>query len=357
MHRWIIAVGCLVTSLSAGQAEIVAKQVAYKDGNTVLEGDLVYDNSWTGKRPGVLVAHEYGVANGNTRAKASQIVRMGYVVFNIDLFGKGVQPKDSKEAATKLGLDGADRKLVRARALAGLEAFAKQPQVNAKQIAAVGYGWAGTAMLELARAGGDLESVAVVHGYLTSPQPAEPKKGGPWVFAILGSEDESIPVAQVGAFEKEMREGGFEWDVFRIGGAKHNFTTPGPTYDNDSDKRAHRHIKDFLAETFESNPIVAPAAKAPAAVPAGIPQKALTVLKHVDEKGDALPNYEGGRTFLNLEKRLPQNDTQGRRLKYREWDVNPLVQGRNRGAERLVTGSDGSAYFTDDHYKTFKKIR
>jgi guanyl-specific ribonuclease Sa len=88
-----------------------------------------------------------------------------------------------------------------------------------------------------------------------------------------------------------------------------------------------------------------------------VPEKALTVLKHVDEHGDAPPGYEGGRTFLNIERRLPQTDAQGRRLKYREWDVNPLRPGVNRGAERLITGSDGSAYYTADHYRSFTKVR
>ena len=91
--------------------------------------------------------------------------------------------------------------------------------------------------------------------------------------------------------------------------------------------------------------------------PKGVPEKALKVLKYVDKEGSAPPGYEGGRTFLNVEKLLPQTDAQGRRIKYREWDVNPLKPGVNRGPERLVTGSDGSAYYTGDHYKTFKKIR
>ena len=77
----------------------------------------------------------------------------------------------------------------------------------------------------------------------------------------------------------------------------------------------------------------------------------------VGDYPDAMDNYEGGRTFGNFERRLPQTDDMGRRLKYREWDVNPLRPGVNRGPERLVTGSDGTAYYTDDHYSTFKKIR
>lgn len=92
-------------------------------------------------------------------------------------------------------------------------------------------------------------------------------------------------------------------------------------------------------------------------LPPGVPAKVGKILKHVDDKGQAPEGYEGGRTFLNAEKLLPQKDDQGKRIKYREWDVNPHKPGVNRGPERLVTGSNGSAYYTDDHYKTFKKIR
>ena len=80
-------------------------------------------------------------------------------------------------------------------------------------------------------------------------------------------------------------------------------------------------------------------------------------LKYVDDHEAAMDGYEGGRTFGNFEKRLPQTDGKGQRIKYREWDVNPLKPGVNRGAERLVTGSDGSAHYTSDHYDSFKKIR
>ena len=89
----------------------------------------------------------------------------------------------------------------------------------------------------------------------------------------------------------------------------------------------------------------------------GIPEKVMKVLKYVDDKGEAMEGYEGGRNFGNFEKLLPMTDSKDRRIKYREWDVNPLKKGVNRGAERLITGSDGSAHYTDDHYKTFKKIR
>jgi len=87
-----------------------------------------------------------------------------------------------------------------------------------------------------------------------------------------------------------------------------------------------------------------------------IPQKVYEVLKYIKENGTAPEGYVGGRKFGNYEKLLPQKDENGRRINYQEWDVNPKQKGRNRGAERLVTGSDGKAYFTKNHYKTFIEI-
>ncbi|HET6326284.1 MAG TPA: M48 family metalloprotease [Planctomycetaceae bacterium] len=92
-----------------------------------------------------------------------------------------------------------------------------------------------------------------------------------------------------------------------------------------------------------------------------VPRKVLQVLEFVEKNGQAPEGYEGGRTFLNLGKggdqSLPNFDSNSKTIKYREWDVNPHVEGRNRGTERLVTGSDGRAYYTSDHYRTFIRVR
>ncbi len=84
-----------------------------------------------------------------------------------------------------------------------------------------------------------------------------------------------------------------------------------------------------------------------------IPQKVYEVLKYIKENGEAPDGYVGGRKFGNYEKQLPQKDENGRRINYQEWDVNPKQQGRNRGAERLVTGSNNKVYYTKNHYKSF----
>jgi ribonuclease T1 len=92
-------------------------------------------------------------------------------------------------------------------------------------------------------------------------------------------------------------------------------------------------------------------------LPAGVPAKVGMVLKYIDGHNRPPEGYEGGRMFGSFEGLLPKKDARGRPLKYQEWDVNPKVTGKNRGPERLVTGSDGSAYYTADHYKSFIKIR
>jgi|HubBroStandDraft_6_1064221.scaffolds.fasta_scaffold20819_2 guanyl-specific ribonuclease Sa len=95
--------------------------------------------------------------------------------------------------------------------------------------------------------------------------------------------------------------------------------------------------------------------------PAAVPRKVALVLKTIDESNQAPEGYVGGRKFLNLgrdgEQVLPRVDSRGTEIQYREWDVNPHIPGRNRGAERLITGSDGSAYYTPNHYQTFLRIR
>ncbi len=73
--------------------------------------------------------------------------------------------------------------------------------------------------------------------------------------------------------------------------------------------------------------------------------------------GAAPEGVEGGRSFGNFEHRLPEREASGRSIHYQEWDLWPKVRGRNRGAERLVTGSDGRAWYTGDHYRTFTEVK
>ena len=88
-----------------------------------------------------------------------------------------------------------------------------------------------------------------------------------------------------------------------------------------------------------------------------IPQKVYDVLKYIRANHHALDGYVGGRVFTNREKIVPQADDQRNLIDYQEWDVNPKVEGQNRGTERILTGSDGRAWYTNDHYQSFKEIK
>jgi ribonuclease T1 len=87
-----------------------------------------------------------------------------------------------------------------------------------------------------------------------------------------------------------------------------------------------------------------------------VPDYVVEVLTYIRKNGEAPDGFVGGKEFQNREKRLPAKSSEGKKVRYSEWDVHPKKQGQNRGPERLVTGSDHSAYYTKDHYKTFIKV-
>jgi ribonuclease T1 len=89
----------------------------------------------------------------------------------------------------------------------------------------------------------------------------------------------------------------------------------------------------------------------------GIPQKVYEVLKYIRANNQPMPGYVGGRVFSNREELLPREDNNGKPILYHEWDVNPKIEGQNRGTERIITGSDGRAWYTNDHYQSFKEIK
>ena len=88
-----------------------------------------------------------------------------------------------------------------------------------------------------------------------------------------------------------------------------------------------------------------------------IPAKVTEVLKYIKTNNAAMDGYVGGREFTNRQNVLPINNTNGTRIRYQEWDVNPKVQGQNRGTQRLCTGDDGRSWYTSDHYKSFTEVK
>src|SRR5207237_10007683 len=141
----------------------------YKHGDVVLEGYLAYDDASTDRRPGVLVVHEWTGHNPYVRKRAEQLAGLGYVAFALDMYGKGVHAKDAKEAAALAGTYKNDRKLMRARAGAGLDVLKKQTLVDPQRLAAIGHCFGGPTVPEMARGGAGLGGVGRCHGAPDTP--------------------------------------------------------------------------------------------------------------------------------------------------------------------------------------------
>src|SRR5215472_13442692 len=136
---------------SISQAAVKTQVVEYKGGDTVLEGFVAYDDSISGKRPGVLIVHQWKGLGDYEKKRAEMLAKLGYVAFAVDIYGKGIRPADTKAASAEAGKYKGDRKLLRTRVRAGLDVLAKNSLVDPKQIAAIGYCFGGTTVIELAR--------------------------------------------------------------------------------------------------------------------------------------------------------------------------------------------------------------
>ena len=358
MRHWLLCLFVLSAFAGSLHANVLIKRVEYRYENTAFVGAVVFDPAVTGRRPGVLLADEKGSTSAEARTRAAHIARLGYVVFIADLYGKEVPaPKNPADAGALAGLVEGDHAQIRGRADAALKTLHKQSGVDIKQIAAIGYGVGGTAMIELARTGVDLEGVVCVHGPLTTALPGDKAQILPTFLILSGDKDEQTSAVQVEAFTAEMKKAKLECKTIVSRGEGH---VPGEAADKTYTKEITAYLADEIPlKTVGKTAAVATATGAvtTAKLSKDVPEKVLDVLKYVDEHSEAMEGYEGGRTFGNYEHRLAATDHSGKRVKYREWDVNPHRAGVNRGVERLITGSDETAWYTDDHYTTFKKLR
>ncbi|MGB8658591.1 MAG: dienelactone hydrolase family protein [Candidatus Zixiibacteriota bacterium] len=230
----------------------------YKHGDVVLEGYLVYDDSIKGSRPGILVVHDWMGLGPYAKRRADQLASLGYVAFAIDMYGKGIRPKNSQEAAAQAAIYRQDRQLMRSRAKAGLDVLMKQPLVDGKRVAAIGYCFGGGTALELARSGVDIAGVVSFHGNLDTPHPEDAKNIKAKVLVLHGANDPFVPQKDITAFEDEMRQAGVDWQLVIYGGAVHGFTNPdsgndpstGLAYNEKADKRSWEAMRSFFGELF-----------------------------------------------------------------------------------------------------------
>jgi dienelactone hydrolase len=242
----------------AARAAVHYEKVEYKQGDTICEGLLVYDDVFQGKRPGILVAHQWKGLTDYEKMRAELLAQSGYVALCSDVYAKGVRADNPQDAAALAGKYKSDRPLLRARMTAALDFLRKQERVNSQQIAAIGYCFGGTTVLELARSGADVKGIVSFHGGLNTPTPADAKNIKGKVLVCHGADDPFVPPDEVLAFEKEMRDAKVDWQLVAYGNAVHSFTdknagndnSKGAAYNAQADLRSWREMKMFLDDVL-----------------------------------------------------------------------------------------------------------
>ena len=235
------------------------RDVDYRCGEVTLRGYLACDESVAGKRPGVLVFHE-GLGLGEfAMERARWLAGLGYVALAADMFGERRQATNLQQVADLVGGLRAEPENLRARGRAALDTIATLPEVDAGRLAAIGFCFGGSVVLELAREGADLKAVVSFHGVLTTKLPAQPGAVRASVLVCTGADDPLAPPKQVAGFENEMRAGAVrDWQVVAYGNTLHGFSNRAADgsmmrtalYNEQADRRSWAAMKSLFDEVL-----------------------------------------------------------------------------------------------------------
>lgn len=237
---------------------IVIEAVDYKDGDVALQGWIAYDKTVKEKRPGVILVHEWKGVGDYVKMRAQMVAKLGYVAFAIDMYGKGVYAKDHDEAGKLSGAFFENREKMRSRAKAGYDVLAKSDKVDASKIAAMGYCFGGTTVLEMARGGFDVKAVFSFHGNFSAKQKAEKGKvKAKLVVAFHGAADRFV--TGVEEFKKEWSDAGVDLNFHSYENAVHSFTvkeagddvSKGMAYNEKADKDSWEKLEKYLKDVLK----------------------------------------------------------------------------------------------------------
>lgn len=245
-------------SNAASEPKLKTQSIEYKDGDTTLEGYLSYDENIQGKRPAVLVVHEWKGLDDYAKKRTDDLAKMGYIAFAADIYGKGIRPTTSQEAGAEASKYKSDRNLMRQRVNAGFNILKSNELTDQNKTAAIGYCFGGTTILELARSGTKLNGFVSFHGGLDSPNPEDGKNIKGKVLILHGADDPTISEKDMTAFQNEMKTNSVDWEMISYGGAVHAFSNPasgnnkasGAAYNENADKKSFNDMKIFFSDIF-----------------------------------------------------------------------------------------------------------
>lgn len=241
---------------------VVSEQIKYTSGKDTLIGYIFYDNSTDQPNPGILVVPEWWGNNDYPRMRARQLAEMGYTAFSIDMYGNGLvvdNPEDAQKNATVIY---SDPSILKNRMMAAYETLANHEMVEKDRIAAIGYCFGGSVVLNAAAIGVPLDAVVSFHGSLDGFK-ATPDMKKTHVLVCNGRGDEFVTRAHIRNFKDQMEKAGAHYEFKEYDGATHAFTNPNATetgkkfnmpiaYNETADKASWQDMKDFLEQNFPS---------------------------------------------------------------------------------------------------------
>lgn len=253
----------MLLSLAAGvQAKVQTETISYDIDGTEFTGYLAWDDAVKGKRPGILVVHEWWGHNDFARDQAEKLAKAGYTAFALDMYGEGRLAEHPDTAQKFMQQATASFDNIRSRFNKARDILENHKTVKKGQIAAQGYCFGGGVVLNMARSGADLAGVVSFHGSLAAA--VEPKPGDIKARLLVwtGGADQMVPAEQVGAFVESMQVNEADLTLVTFPGVKHSFTNPGADkfakkfdmpvgYDRDAAERAWAGTLDFYRQLFD----------------------------------------------------------------------------------------------------------
>lgn len=233
------------------------EKIEYIDKGTTCVAHVAYDETISGKRPAVLIAHAWAGREPFEDQKAEALAKLGYVGFALDNYGGGQIGTSVEENTALMTPFLEDRAMLRQRLNAGLNAAKQLAVVDSSKIAAMGFCFGGLCVLDMARAGVDLKGVVSFHGLLNAPENIPNGTIKAKVMVLHGHDDPMVSPEAVLTFEKEMTEAKVDWQLHAYGGTMHSFTSPaandpgfGTVYNKAADQRSWHSMKNFFEEIF-----------------------------------------------------------------------------------------------------------
>lgn len=234
-------------------------RLQYQASGERFSGFLAAPGKLSGLRPGIVVVHDAWGVGKLVELKAQMLAELGFIALAIDLYGESIKPQSLDECRAQVARFKADPDLLRARALAGLDALKELADVDADRLAVIGFCFGGMAALEMARAGAECAAIVSFHGLLTTSRPAHTGSVKAKILVCTGADDPLVPAADVDAFVREMREAEVDCQTIIYNGAQHSFanpfasSNPGIAHHPSSDRRSWIAMRNHFAEAFASS--------------------------------------------------------------------------------------------------------